>query len=92
MSALSLGYGVYAGEAQRSEQKKSVRRQEQAQREAEQDAAVQTRVADEEANRARQKQPDLGVLLNDIGRGFRPNNQSVRADQLLLGRPGLLGV
>lgn len=91
IAGLALGYGVYSGEEQSRVQKVGLRRQKDAQDKAERDASVQARQAEEGENRARQKSPDLGVLLADVAGGFRPSQGSVNADRLLLGRPGLLG-
>lgn len=92
VAGLALAYGAVAGERQHSEQRRGQRAQEAAQNAAERDASAQERTAEQEANRARNRQPDLGVLLNDVAQGFRPTQNSVNADRLLLGRPGLLGV
>lgn len=92
IAGLGLAYSVYAGEGQKAEAKKALARQQVAEQKAERQAAAQTRAADEATNSARKKQPDLGVLLADVANGFRPTASSVRADRLLLGRPGLLGV
>lgn len=91
IAGLALGYGVYSGERQNDMARQGVRRQEEQQRKAEAAALAEQARADQEQNRARKKSPDLGVLLNDVAAGFRPSQQSVRSDQLLLGRPGLLG-
>lgn len=88
----ALAQSVNTGEQQKRGAKRSLRAQQDEQAKAEARAKRQARQADEDENRARRRSPDLGVLLNDVANGFRPNESSVRADRLLLGRPGLLGV
>lgn len=88
----ALTQSVNAGEQQHRAARRNLRAQEDQQAKAETQAKRQARQADEEENRARRRSPDLGVLLNDVANGFRPTESSVRADRLLLGRPGLLGV
>lgn len=90
IAAAGLGYSAYAGERQQAAAKKGLRLQEEAQNEAQTAAIRDARVADEEENRARQKTPDLNVLLADQMTP-RSGPTSIDADRLLLGRPGLLG-
>ncbi|MEY5098085.1 MAG: hypothetical protein RJA36_804 [Pseudomonadota bacterium] len=86
----SLAYGVYSGENQKKVAKKGLRLQDQAQQDA-QDAAIRdATLAEEETNRARQKTPDLNVLLADQMKP-KASQSAIDADRLLLGRPGLLG-
>lgn len=86
----ALGYGVYSGERQAKAAKKGLKLQQRAQQEAHAAAVSQARAADEAEGRARQKTPDLNVLLGDQLTA-KPGPTSVDADRLLLGRPGLLG-
>lgn len=67
-----------------------MRLQEKTQREAEVAAIREARIGEEEENRARQKRPDLNVLLADQLMP-KPGATGIDADRLLLGRPGLLG-
>lgn len=89
-AVLALAYGVHSGERQAKEAKKGLRLQERAQQDA-QDAAIRdANLAEEEANRAKQKSPDLNVLLADQMKP-KASQSAINADRLLLGRPGLLG-
>lgn len=87
----SLAYGVYAGETQSAVARKGRREAKDAQRKAEDAALSDAKLAEQEENRARQKSPDLNVLLGDVLRP-KPGKGSIDVDRLLLSRPGLLGV
>ena len=65
----ALGYGIYAGEEQKSAQRKAVRKQEAAQKDASATAAAQQRRAEMDAKRARSRQPDVGSLLSNEMKG-----------------------
>ena len=92
IAAASLGYGAYAGEEQASARRRGQRQQERAQDAAESAAVREGRVADEEANRARRKKPDLTSILEDASRQRTGATPSIDPDRLLLGRSGLLGL
>lgn len=85
-----LGYQVYAGEQQAKAQRKNYDLQKKTQQQAEAAAVETDRRAQEDLKRARKKQPDLNVLLGDLMKP-KPGPADVNADQLLLGRPSLLG-
>lgn len=89
-AVLGLGYSAFSGERQAAAARQGRRDQEQAQKQAETAAISQQRQADEAENRARQKTPDLNVLLSRELKP-KPSPTSIDADRLLLGRPGLLG-
>lgn len=91
IQALGLVYGVVSGERQAGVQRQARRDQEKAQDDAMAATVREARTAEEEANRARQRSPDVDVLLGDQQRRA-PGPNSIDADRLLLGRPGLLGV
>ena len=86
----SLAYGVASGERQANVQRQGRRSQEQAQKQAETAVVREARTAEEADNRAKQKTPDLNVLLADELQP-KPGKDSIDANRLLLGRPGLLG-
>jgi len=88
----SLAYGIYAGETQSAVARKGRREAKDAQRKAEDAALSDAKLAEQEENRARQKTPDLNVLLGDQSLRPRPGKGSIDVDRLLLSRPGLLGV
>ena len=81
---------TYFGVKQEQAAKKGLRLQDQAQNQAEAAAASQARQAQEDENRARQRAPDLSVILGDQLTA-KPGKNGIDADRLLLGRPGLLG-
>lgn len=87
----ALGYGVYAGERQHAAGRENRRMQERAQEDAEDAALREARIGEEEEKRARQKSPDLNVLLQDQLQQ-KPGPNGIDANRLLLGRPGLLGL
>jgi hypothetical protein len=90
-AVLSLAYGVHSGERQAKSARRGLRLQEQAQNDAQSAAIREARIGEEEENRARQKGPDLNVLLADQLKPKRgPDTMDV--DRLLLGRPALLGM
>lgn len=90
IAGAGLLYSGYSGERQASMARKGKRDQDEAQAKAENAAVSQARQAEEAENRARQKSPDLNVLL---ARELKPKpaQGSIDANRLLLGRPGLLG-
>jgi uncharacterized protein HemX len=90
LSALGTGYSVYSGQQQAVKQKENLDLQQKAQQQAETSAVNQDRLAQENQKRARKKSPDLNVLLGDLMKP-KPGPAGVNADQLLLGRPSLLG-
>lgn len=89
-AVLGLGYSIYSGQRQQAAAKKGLGLQQRAQKEAETASIREARLADEEQNRARQKSPDLNVLLGDQLMS-KPGQTGIDVDRLLLGRPGLLG-
>jgi hypothetical protein len=90
ISLTSAAYGAYAGEKQHQTAKKGLRLQEKAQQEAKDSTVRAARIGEEEEAKARQKPPDLNVLLADQ-LNPKPSQQSINSDRLLLGRPGPLG-
>lgn len=92
----ALGYGIYQGEEQKSQAKKSLRNQATAQRQAESAAISQARKADEATRRANQKQPDPTALLAGAQSRTRAPSlltgpSGVDPSLLTLGQPKLLG-
>lgn len=58
-----LGYGIYSGEQAKAAQKQGLRRQEQAQKQAQALSIAQTRKADMATAAANRKTPDIGNIL-----------------------------
>lgn len=92
------GYGAYAGEKSASGQRKALRRQDAAQDQAEAQAAADRKRAEEEQNRANQKQPDLGAILGaerQFGEGagstLLTGPDGITRDRLRLSKQSLLG-
>lgn len=91
----ALGYGIYSGERGQQVQKKALRRQDEAQKQAVAAAGEQQRRADMEQRAAHMKQPDIGELLafeqgfGDLGK----SSQQTTADpsRIRLGKSDLLG-
>jgi hypothetical protein len=91
VAGLGLAYGAYSGERQAGAQRQGRRDQERAQGQAEAAVVSEGRRAEEEENRARQRSPDLSVLLQDQTRQPRAGSDGIDTNRLLLGRPGLMG-
>lgn len=87
----ALAYQAVAGEQQRKAGQRGRRDAQQAARLSEDAALSEQRRAEEAENAARQKSPDLNVLLGDE-RKRKPGPGSIDVDKLLLGRPKLLGI
>ncbi len=64
-----IGGSIFEGQSQKRAQKRSLRRQRQAQKVAEGRALAETRRSDQERRRLNRRQPDLGALLADSQRG-----------------------
>ena len=62
IGAASVGYQIYSGEKQRQQQKKQLRLQEQANRDAKQRAKEASDRADIEMNKANRKRADVSAL------------------------------
>ena len=62
LGAASVGYQIYSGEKQRQQQKKQLRLQEQANRDAKQRAKEAADRADIEMNKANRKRADVSAL------------------------------
>ena len=77
------GYAVYSGERGASMQRAAVRRQKDAEKQAEFEAARNERIANEERNKAEQKSPNLDVLLNQ--QDPKPGALGIDTSRLLLG-------
>lgn len=69
LGAALIGGSIFEGQSKKRAQKRSVRRQEKAQRVAESRALAETRRSDQERRRLNRRQPDLGALLADSQRG-----------------------
>lgn len=63
----ALGNSVYQGEQQRKQQIKALRSQEQAQKEATNNAMSQQRMSEEAMRKANRKTPDVNQILKDQG-------------------------
>lgn len=87
----ALGYSIFAGERQAGATRKGLRLQERTQYEAQNAAIREAKIGEEEEKRAKQKSPDLNVLLADQMLPKKPGQTGVDANRLLLGRPGSLG-
>lgn len=87
----ALGYGIYSGQQQQAAARKGLHLQLQAEKNAENAAIREAKIGDEEEKRAKQKSPDLNVLLADQMLPKKPGQTGVDANRLLLGRPGSLG-
>lgn len=90
IAGLSLAYGGYAGERQATAQRKGAKNQREAQQTAESNALKQERLGEQEATRARQKTPDLDVLLGDLTKP-KQSSLGINQSQLLLGNRFLGG-
>jgi len=67
----ALGNSIYQGERQQKQQKTALRQQEQAQREATNQAISQQRMSEEAMRKANRKTPDVNQILKDQGiQGF----------------------
>lgn len=87
----ALAYQVYAGETQRAVAAKGRREAQVAAAEAESAALAEAKRGELAENRARQKTPDLNVLLSDSLLPRRKQPGSIDINRLTLGRPGQLG-
>lgn len=89
----AASYGVYSGEQQKSAQKAAVRRQADAQKQAQALSVAQARKADQETMAANRKTPDIGSLLAfeqgfpGFGAGSRTGAGAVDPSRLNLKRP-----
>jgi len=86
-----LAYSVVRGEQQAAAARRGRRDAQEAQAKAESAALADTKRAEEEANKAQQRSPDLNVLLGDALTP-KKDQRSIDTDKLLLGRPGPLGI
>ena len=95
----SLGYQIYSGEKQRSQQKKQLAMQEQANADAKQRAKEASDRADIEMNKANRKRADVSAITKKeeqaalVGGGgtMLTGNEGVALDQKNLGGNTLLG-
>ncbi len=69
LGAALIGGSIFEGQQQKRTQKRSLRRQEQAQRLAASRALAETGRSEQERRRLNRRQPDLGSLLADSQRG-----------------------
>jgi uncharacterized protein HemX len=97
-AALGAGASVYSGEKAAQGQKKALRAQEQAQRQAIGDAVSQRRASEEQMRKANQKTPDINAIMADaMSRsssgvsGTRLSGSGLGQQSLGLGRTRLLG-
>lgn len=86
----SLAYGAVSGERQAGAARQNRRDQQKAQDENEAVAVRQARQAEEEENRAKQKSPDLNVLLSEQILP-KPGASGIDAARLTLGTQRALG-
>ena len=99
LGAAALGYNVYSQEKNRQQQKKQLKLQEQANRDAKQMAKEQAARADIEMNRANRKKADVAAIkskedqsaLSGPAGTMLTGNQGVNPDDLKLGGNTLLG-
>lgn len=94
-----FGQNIYEGQKADREQKRALRRQEKAQRDAEARAISQQRRSEQEFAKANRKQPDIGSILEGEQQAALSGASStmltgpggVDPNQLRLGRRSLLG-
>tara|TARA_B100000085_G_scaffold61663_1_gene54514 strand:+ start:379 stop:702 length:324 start_codon:yes stop_codon:yes gene_type:complete len=99
LGAASVGYQIYSGEKQRQQQKKQLRLQEQANRDAKQRAKEASDRADIEMNKANRKRADVSALtrkeeqaaMSGPAGTLLTGVQGVDSSQLNLGGNTLLG-
>ena len=99
IGAASVGYQIYSGEKQRQQQKKQLRLQEQANRDAKQRAKEASDRADIEMNKANRKRADVSALtrkeeqeaMSGPAGTLLTGVQGVDSSQLNLGGNTLLG-
>tara|TARA_R100001510_G_scaffold2573_1_gene1971 strand:- start:111 stop:437 length:327 start_codon:yes stop_codon:yes gene_type:complete len=99
LGTVSVGYQIYSGEKQRQQQKKQLRLQEQANRDARQQAKEAADRADVEMNRANRKRADVSAIqskeeqaaLTGPAGTMLTGVQGVDPNQLNLGGNTLLG-
>jgi len=99
LGAVSVGYQIYSGEKQRQQQKKQLRLQEQANRDAKQRAKEASDRADIEMNKANRKRADVSAItkkeeqaaLTGPAGTLLTGVQGVDSSNLNLGGNSLLG-
>ena len=96
-AAIGAGYSIYSGERSQDMQQRSLRRQNQAQAEAQNAALSQQRKAEEANRAANQQAPDIASLLafeqqpGGLSSTMLTGAGGIDRSQLRLGRPSLLG-
>lgn len=97
-SLLAGGTAIYGSEKQAAGQKKAMRAQEQAQRQAIGDAVSQRRSSEEQMRKANQKTPDINAIMADAmsrsstgASSTRLSGSGLGQQSLGLGRTRLLG-
>lgn len=95
---LGAGASVYGAERSAAGQKKALRAQEQAQKQAVGEAVSQKRASEEAMAKANQKTPDISAIMADAmnrssagGAGTRLSGSGIGANSLGLARTRLLG-
>jgi uncharacterized protein HemX len=95
----TTAYTVYAGEQQKERQQEALGQQREAQTQAVASAEKQQKMAEENVNRANQKQPDAGAILSAAGQAAKggaagtmlTGPMGVNTADLNLGKSTLLG-
>ena len=95
---LGAGASVYGAEKSASGQKKAMRAQEQAQKQAVGEAVSQRRASEEQMRKANQKTPDISAIMADAmnrssqgAAGTRLSGSGIGSNSLGLARTRLLG-